>query len=79
MNTHLARRAAANIRATLVILAFTTLAAVGFATTKSLRPTRMSASPVHGAAPALASTGSTAMPHAAPAACPMPAGVFTGR
>jgi len=78
MNNRLTRRTAANVRAALAIVAFTALAAVGFGTTKSLRPVARPAAETtrHLVAPA-----STTQPHLhhAPAACPMPAGAFRSR
>lgn len=78
MNTRLARRTAANIRAALAIVAFTVLAAIGFATTRSVRPI---ASPAPDASRLqTAPASATHVPiHTAPAACPMPAGVFRSR
>jgi hypothetical protein len=75
MKTRITRRTAANVRAALTIVAFTVLAAIGFATTKSVRPfasapaeaTRLQSVPTNGEHVPL---------HTAPAACPMPAGVF---
>jgi hypothetical protein len=78
MNKRIARRTASNVRAALAIVAFTVLAALGFATTKSVRPiTRAPAEVVR--VQAVSSKTTPAPVHAAPAACPMPAGVFRTR
>lgn len=78
MNTTFARRTAANVRAALVIVAFTALAAVGFATAHSLRPALDS----HTDRAALTSTSTSISRtdlHTAPAGCPLPAGAFKVR
>jgi len=74
------RQAAATLRATLVIVAFTALAAVGLATTQSLRPLQSPVAPTTSRA-SISTTGTSRLApvHQAPAACPMPAGVFKAR
>jgi hypothetical protein len=75
MNTRLARRTAANVRAALAIVAFTVLAAIGFATTKSVRPIASPAADVT-RLQSLPTNAAHVPVHTAPAACPMPAGAF---
>lgn len=79
MNNSPLRRSASLVRTTLVLLAFTALAAVGFAATKSIRPAVTPATASLRAAPAPTGATSARMPHLAPAACPIPAGAFNAR
>lgn len=76
MNMPIARRTLTNLRASLVIVAFTALAAVGFATTKSIRTPAapVATSPQAAYLPASESRGVAL--HTAPAACPVPAAAF---
>ncbi len=78
MKTTLARRTAANLRAAFAIVAFTALAAVGFATANSLRPALASNTERAAIATTPASTSRTDL-HTAPAGCPLPAGAFRVR
>ena len=79
MNNSSFRRSASLIRTTLVLLAFTALAAVGFAATKSIRPALTPTTTSLHAAPAPTGAASARMPQVAPAACPIPAGAFHAR
>lgn len=77
MNSRLARRTATHVRATLVVVAFTGLAALGFTTARSVRPFASSSAAADAARLQTVPAGATPVPcHTAPAACPMPAGAF---